>query len=274
MLVVVTALRLLDLGSAGVGILEAASGVGSIVGAGVMLALVGRNRLGQNLGVGIVLWGAPLVLLGLLTNTPVAIAAFALLGLGNTLVDISAVTLLQRNTPTAVAGRVFGVLESVLVGGLAIGALLAPVLVATVGPASGAGRHRAPCCRCSRRCPGGSSAMSTTAPRSTKRSSRPCAVSRSWRRSRSARSSCSRDKSCRSSSPQASSCSTAEITATASTSSREGTIEIGLAAVRSGDAPAYVGEIALLRDVPRTATVTAVTAATSSRSSATTSSLP
>ena len=133
-LVVVTALRLLDLGSAGVGILEAASGIGSIVGAGVMLALVARNRLGQNLGAGIVLWGAPLVVLGLLTNTPVAIAAFVIVGLGNTLVDISAITLLQRNTPAAVAGRVFGVLESVLVGGLAVGALLAPVLVATAGP--------------------------------------------------------------------------------------------------------------------------------------------
>src|SRR5581483_7524666 len=132
-LVVVTALRLLDLGSAGVGILEAASGIGSIAGAGVMLALVARNRLGENLGTGIVLWGAPLVLLGLVLNTPIAIAAFALVGLGNTLVDISAVTLLQRTTPAAVAARVFGVLESALVSGLAIGALVAPLLVATVG---------------------------------------------------------------------------------------------------------------------------------------------
>jgi MFS family permease len=133
-LVVVVALRMLQLGSAGVGLLEAASGIGSILGAAAMLALVARNRLGTNFGVGIALWGAPLVLVGLLTNTGVAVVAWLTLGFGNTLVDVSAMTLIQRATPSAVAGRVFGVLESVFVGGLAIGALLAPVLVNTVGP--------------------------------------------------------------------------------------------------------------------------------------------
>src|SRR6185437_7763430 len=113
---------------AGVGLLEAASGIGSILGAAAMLALVARNRLGADFGAGIVLWGAPLVVVGLLTNTGVAIAAWFILGLGNTLVDVSAMTLIQRSTPTAVAGRVFGVLESVFVGGLAIGApLLSPL---------------------------------------------------------------------------------------------------------------------------------------------------
>ena len=133
-LVVVLALRVLDLGSAGVGILEAVSGIGSIAGAAVMLYLVGGNRLGRDLTAGIVLWGAPLVLVGLFTNTAVAIAAWLIIGLGNTLVDIAAVTLLQRAAPAAVAARVFGVLESALVLGLALGALLAPLLVNTAGP--------------------------------------------------------------------------------------------------------------------------------------------
>ena len=134
MLVVVTALRLLDLGSAGVGILEAASGIGSILGAGVMLALLVRKRLGEDLAIGIFLWGAPLVVLGLVVNTAVAVLAFGLVGLGNTLVDVSAITLLQRTAPTAVAGRVFGVVESMMVAGMALGALLAPVLVGLAGP--------------------------------------------------------------------------------------------------------------------------------------------
>jgi MFS family permease len=132
-LVVVTALSLLGLGSAGVGLLEAASGVGSIVGAGVMLALVARRQLGRDLALGIFLWGAPLVLVGLLTNTAVAIAAWFLVGLGNTLVDIAAITLLQRAVQPSIAARVFGVLESMLVAGLALGALLAPLLVHTIG---------------------------------------------------------------------------------------------------------------------------------------------
>ena len=125
-LVVVTALRLLDLGSAGVGILEAASGVGSILGAGVMFALLARKRLGEDLALGIFLWGAPLVVLGIVVSTPVAILAFGLVGLGNTLVDVSAITLLQRAAPTAVAARVFGVLESATVAAMALGALIGP----------------------------------------------------------------------------------------------------------------------------------------------------
>jgi MFS family permease len=133
-LVVVTALRLLELGSAGVGILEAASGIGSILGAGVMLALLVRQRLAEDLAIGIFLWGAPLIVLGLVVNTGVAVLAFALVGLGNTLVDVSAITLLQRTTPAAVAGRVFGVVESMVVAGMALGALLAPVLVGIGGP--------------------------------------------------------------------------------------------------------------------------------------------
>ena len=133
-LVVVTALRLLDLGNAGVGILEAASGIGSIIGAGVMFALLARKRLGEDLALGILLWGAPLVVLGIVVSTPVAILAFGLVGLGNTLVDVSAITLLQRATPTAVAARVFGVLESATIAAMAVGALLAPVLVAIAGP--------------------------------------------------------------------------------------------------------------------------------------------
>ena len=132
-LVVVTAIDVLGLGNAGVGLLEAASGVGSIVGAGVALALVGRKRLAGDFGVGIVLWGAPLVLLGLLPHMWLALLALGLVGLGNTLVDISAMTLLQRTAPAEASGRVFGVLESVIVGSLAIGSLAAPLLVHTLG---------------------------------------------------------------------------------------------------------------------------------------------
>jgi MFS family permease len=132
-LVVVTALKLLSLGNSGVGLLEAASGIGSLIGAAVALALVARKRLAGDFALGIVLWGAPLVLLGVFPNKIVALLALGIVGLGNTLVDISAMTLLQRTAPVEVAGRVFGVVESVTIGGLAVGALSVPILVALVG---------------------------------------------------------------------------------------------------------------------------------------------
>jgi MFS family permease len=132
-LVVVMAIDVLALGNAGVGLLEAASGIGSIVGAAVALALVGRKRLAGDFGLGIVLWGAPLIAIGLLPHMSLALVALGLVGLGNTLVDISAMTLLQRTAPAEAAGRVFGVLESVIVGSLAVGSLAAPLLIHLLG---------------------------------------------------------------------------------------------------------------------------------------------
>jgi MFS family permease len=132
-LVVVTALDLLDQGESGVGLLNAASGVGGVAGALVAFALIGRKRLASDFGLGIVLWGAPLALIGAWPNTAVALVALGVLGLGNTLVDVAGLTLLQRTAPPAVIGRVFGVLEMLLVGTIGLGAALAPVLISWLG---------------------------------------------------------------------------------------------------------------------------------------------
>jgi MFS family permease len=128
-LVVVTALDLLERGEGAVGYLNAASGVGGLVGAAAAFALVGRRRLAADFGLGIVLWGAPLALIGVWPNTPVAIASLVVLGLGNTLVDVAGLTLLQRTAPPEVVGRVFGVLETLLVATMGLGAVIAPLLV-------------------------------------------------------------------------------------------------------------------------------------------------
>jgi cAMP-binding proteins - catabolite gene activator and regulatory subunit of cAMP-dependent protein kinases len=56
-----------------------------------------------------------------------------LIGVGNSLVDVNAFTILQRIVPDDVMGRVFGAVESTLVAGMALGALLMPLLIATVG---------------------------------------------------------------------------------------------------------------------------------------------
>lgn len=132
-LVVVTALDLLDKGESGVGLLNAASGIGGVVGALVAFALIGRKRLASDFGLGIILWGAPLALIGAWPNTAVALVALGVLGLGNTLVDVAGLTLLQRTAPPAVIGRVFGVLEMLLVGTIGLGAAIAPVLIAEIG---------------------------------------------------------------------------------------------------------------------------------------------
>ena len=132
-LVVATAIDLIGIGNAGVGILQSACGVGAVAGAGFAVTLIARSRLGGNLTAGLVLWGAPLIVIGVWPREWVAAVALAVLGIGNTLVDISAMTLVQRTTAPEVAGRVFGVLESSVVASLAVGALTAPALIGLVG---------------------------------------------------------------------------------------------------------------------------------------------
>jgi MFS family permease len=132
-LIVVLALRMLRLGDAGVGWLNAASGAGGVLGALVAAALIGRRRLGGDFALGVALWGAPLILVGLWVGTPVALGLLVLMGVGGTVADVAGMTLLQRIAPDAVLARVFGVLETLILLTLGLGSLLAPVLVAGLG---------------------------------------------------------------------------------------------------------------------------------------------
>ena len=133
-LLVVLALRILHGGNGAVGWLNTGVGVGCLLGVVAVAALAGRKRLAGDLGVGIVLWGVPIALAAIWSNLAVAIVLFGVIGVGNTLVDVSGMTLLQRSADEAVLARVFGVLESLILGTLAAGALIAPVLVSLLGP--------------------------------------------------------------------------------------------------------------------------------------------
>jgi MFS family permease len=133
-LLVVTALRILGLGASGVGFLNSAVGVGAIAGVVVVFAAIASTRLSAMFGVGILVWGLPLMLLGLEPSVPAALVCFAIIGLGNTLVDVAGVTLVQRTAPDEVRARVFGVLESVFLGTIGIGAIVAPLLTSAFGP--------------------------------------------------------------------------------------------------------------------------------------------
>jgi MFS family permease len=132
-LVVVMALDLLNWNDSGVGLLNAAMGIGGIAGSLAAFALIGRKRLASDFGLGIVLWGAPLAAVGIWPHAWVALLALGVLGLGNTLVDVAGLTLLQRTAPPDVIGRVFGVLEMLLVATIGLGAVIAPALIDAFG---------------------------------------------------------------------------------------------------------------------------------------------
>jgi predicted MFS family arabinose efflux permease len=132
-MIVVMAIDLLSLGNGGVGTLNAAVGVGGVVGSLVAFALVGRGKLASDFAVGLVAWGLPIALIGLWVNASVAVAMLVVVGIGNTLVDVAGLTLLQRVVPDEVLGRVFGVLESVFAATIGLGAVLAPLLIHLAG---------------------------------------------------------------------------------------------------------------------------------------------
>lgn len=132
-LVVVLALETLDLGASGVGYLNSVLGVGGIIGGIAAAALVARARLGTDFGAGIILWGVPLVLIGIWPEPLVAIFALTLVGVGNTIVDVSGDTLLQRAVPDEVLARAFAAMESVTLVAVAFGSVAAPVLVDLAG---------------------------------------------------------------------------------------------------------------------------------------------
>ena len=132
-LIVVLALETLDLGNVGIGFLNSAIGVGGLLGGVAAIGLVGRSQLASSFGVGLALAGLPVALIGLFPDTGAALVFLALAGLGTTIVDVAGVTLLQRNTPDAVLTRVMGVVQSVFVGTLGLGAVLAPLLIDAIG---------------------------------------------------------------------------------------------------------------------------------------------
>jgi MFS family permease len=131
-LVVVIALDLLRRGPGFLGVLEGALGVGGLIGVAISAALVGRG-LAAALGAGTVLFGAPLLLVAGWEAAVTAVIALGVIGIANTLADVSSATLLQRAVDDAVLGRVFAVLETIALATIALGGLLAPVLVSALG---------------------------------------------------------------------------------------------------------------------------------------------
>lgn len=131
---VVIAIDLLDLGNPGVAVLTAAVGAGGVLGSVGAFPLLRRGGLGTWFGVGIALFGAPLVVIGAVPSTVSGVVLLALVGTGNALIDVCGFTLLARLTDEKVLARMFAGFEAVLTLGVALGGLAAPLLVETLSP--------------------------------------------------------------------------------------------------------------------------------------------
>jgi MFS family permease len=131
-LIVVAAFRLLGGGASDVGYLTAAIGAGGMIGALGAMTLESR-RLAVIFGLALVFWGLPIALLAPSSNLPAAIVLLAIVGVANSVEDVSIITLLQRTVDEALLTRVLAVLWGVAMGAVAVGSLAAPPIVDAVG---------------------------------------------------------------------------------------------------------------------------------------------
>lgn len=131
--VVVVVIDLLHSGDAGVGLLNAAVGAGGLLGGLGALGLVRGGRLAAWYGIGIALFGAPLIVLGLAPAIGTGAVLLAVVGIGNALIDACAFTLLARLTDEAVLARMFAGFEALLTLGVAAGGLLTPLVIDLLG---------------------------------------------------------------------------------------------------------------------------------------------
>jgi hypothetical protein len=132
-LIAVLAVDVLALGGSGVGWLTAAFGAGGLVGGAVAAGAVRVTRLGRAFVSGMLLWGVPLAFIGLRPTVAIAYLALVVVGVGNAFVDVSGFTLVTRLAGPRTQGRVLAALEFTALAGLATGSILTPLLLHVLG---------------------------------------------------------------------------------------------------------------------------------------------
>ena len=132
-LVVSLTLTTLGLGEGAVGFISATFGIGVILGALGATTMVGMRRLGRPVALALVLWGLPLAVIALHPGVAVTVAALIVSGVGNALLDVAGFTVMHRCADDRVLGRVFGVFYVGVLATQGIGSVVAPVLIQLIG---------------------------------------------------------------------------------------------------------------------------------------------
>lgn len=132
-LFVAVAISLLDKSQSWAGFLSSAGGLGGLVGAALAVALVGRRRLVPALAGGTFVFSGPVAVIGAAPSAGSAPVLFGVAGAGGSVAWVAGSTLLQRIAPDEMLARVFGILEGMRAFALAIGSLGASGLIAVFG---------------------------------------------------------------------------------------------------------------------------------------------
>ncbi len=133
LLCVILAVDYLHMGPGGAGFLNAAIGGGALLAGFVTAFLVGRRNLANTLAAALIFAVLPLALIGVIPRVAPAIFLIGAVGLSGSVFDVAGRTLLQRSAPSdAIAGS-FSILEALMDVGLALGAILVRITIAIGG---------------------------------------------------------------------------------------------------------------------------------------------
>lgn len=132
-LLVVAAIEQLGMGEPGVGALNAALGAGGFVGALVALSLTGRRRFSQTFAIALALWGLPIAVVAIVTHPIAAVGMLAIVGMSNAILDVTGFTMLQRATPNDGRVGVMGMVDSLAGGMAALGGVVGSLALAALG---------------------------------------------------------------------------------------------------------------------------------------------
>lgn len=132
-LFVLLAIELFRTGESGAAILTAALGAGGLVGGATSFLLVGQRRIAPVLAACAAAWGVAFAFVGAPVTALAAPALIIVAGTGLTVMDVAGRTILQRAVDDVVLARVFGILEGLAMWALAAGSIMVTAVVALAG---------------------------------------------------------------------------------------------------------------------------------------------
>jgi hypothetical protein len=132
-LFVVLSRDVLGTGAEGYGYLLAGLGVGGVLAAGLVTRLERLPRLGVVILLGMTAYCAPTLLFLVIDDPVLGFVAQVVRGAGTLVVDVLAVTALQRSLPRELLARVFGAFNALVLLAVVLGALVAPPIISGLG---------------------------------------------------------------------------------------------------------------------------------------------
>ena len=123
----------LGTGAEGYGYLLVALGVGGVVASTFVNRIAAMPRLSLVLAAGMICYAAPTASLVAIHSPSAAFVVEVVRGIATLIVDVLAMTALQRSLAPDLISRVFGVFWALIIGGLAIGAFTAPFVLTGLG---------------------------------------------------------------------------------------------------------------------------------------------